>query len=226
MDDEPLALAQMSKYIGNTPFLELVAACRNTKEAQEILSGQEIDILFADIQMPGLNGLDFVRLLPVKPLIVFTTAFPQYALDGFRVDAIDYLLKPISYKEFLRSAEKAYRQFTLLEHSKGQELPEVIFVRSEYKTIPLAIKDIIYVESRSEYVRIFTATSRPVMSLGSMKSYEEKLKDHGFMRIHRSYIINLQKIKAIERKHILLRDGKQIPIGELYEEKFRKYISG
>lgn len=225
IDDEPLALAQMARCIGKTAFLELAGTFRSAGEAARWLATHQTDLIFADINMPGMNGIDFVRSLKTKPLIVFTTAYSQYALEGFRVDATDYLLKPIGYPDFLRSAEKARHQF-LLENGAGNRAEEdrTILVKSEYKVIPVHLKDILYLESRSEYVRIYTETARPLMTLGSLKSYEDKLPEEQFMRIHRSYIVNLGKIAAIERKHIILTGGASLSIGELYEERFRNYF--
>ena len=179
---EPFALLQMKAYIERTPFLQLVASCRSAQEAAEALSSKEIDLLFVDINMPDLNGLDFVRSLQIKPLVTFTTAYPEYAIEGFRVNALDYLLKPIAYTDFLRSAEKALYQYGLIKR-ETEALPPHIFVRSEYKIVKIEIHKITHIESRSEYVRIFSDDIRPVMTLGSLKSYEEKLPAGMFMRI-------------------------------------------
>lgn len=224
IDDEPLALEQLSGYIRKTEFLELVGTFHNALEATAWLSDHTTDLIFADINMPALNGLDFVRSLDSKPLVIFITAYSEYALEGFRVDATDYLLKPIGYADFLRSAEKAYKQHCLLSTvQKKQEQHRTIFVRSEYKTIPVALEKILFIESRSEYVRIFLEGQHPIMSLGSLRSYEEKLPKEQFMRTHRSYIINLLMIKSIGKKHITMVNGKEIPLGKLYEPAFRKY---
>lgn len=225
IDDEPLALQQIEGYIRKTPFLEFINACRSGLEAMEVLSNQPADLLFVDINMPDLNGLDFVRSLSVKPLIIFTTAYSEYALDGFRVDALDYLLKPIGYPDFLRSAEKARKQFNLLTHKDiQQEKGQFLFVKSDYRTIKIDIEKITYIESRGEYVRIYTEEMQPVMTLGSLKSYEECLPVNRFMRVHRSYIVGLNKIKAIERKRIIIGDNVRIAIGEIYEEAFNNYL--
>lgn len=226
IDDEPLALMQLSGYIEKTPFLTLTASCRSALDALEVLSQKEADILFVDINMPDLNGLDFVRSLSVRPLIIFTTAYSEYAIDGFRVDAFDYLLKPIDYAAFLRSAEKAQQQYMLLKNNnRAPSTSKSIFVKSEYKTLSIELDKIIYIESRSEYVRIFTETRKPIMTLGSLKSFEEKLPPEMFMRIHRSYIINLEKIVSVERKYIVIGDNFSIAIGEIYEKNFRDYLN-
>ena len=225
IDDEPLALRQICSYIERTPFLRLAASCRSAVEAAAAMSDAGADLLFVDINMPGLSGLDFVRALPSRPLVIFTTAYSEYALEGFRVDATDYLLKPIGYADFLRSAERAYARFGLLKASSGRRGDDgrSLFVRSEYRTLRIDIADIVYVESMSEYVRIFPVSGRPVTTLGSLKSYEGRLPADTFMRVHRSYIVNLDRIVAVERKHIVLTGDKCIPVGDVYEDNFRRY---
>lgn len=226
IDDEPLALQQLSGYIHDTEFLELTGSFRNALVAGKWLSENKADAIFVDIEMPGINGLDFVRDMNQKPLVVFTTAHSEYALEGFKVDATDYLLKPIDYEDFVRSAEKVYRQFLLIQGATARQgNKRIIFVRSEYKTILLAIEDIIFIESRSEYVRIFSHDKKPIMTLGSLKSYQEKLSPDSFLRVHRSYIVNVSSIKSIGNKHIILTNDMSIPVGKLYEPDLRKYIS-
>jgi two-component system LytT family response regulator len=231
IDDEPLALTQITGYIARTPFLQLAAACHCAVEGIPILTGETVDLLFIDINMPDINGLDFVRTLRQKPMIIFVTAYSEYALDGFRVDAFDYLLKPIGYLDFLYAAEKAYRQYKLringpaASASATGPAPERFFVKSEYKTMPIEIQSITHIESRSEYLRIYTETMSPVMTLGSMKSIEEKLPSGRFMRVHRSYIVHLPKITSVERNHILINHKIRIPVGEQYKESFRNYLA-
>ena len=228
IDDEPLALKQISAYIERTPFLQLEAVCRSAAEAMAQLGDKQCDLLFVDINMPGLDGINLVRVLPVKPLVVFTTAYSEYAVEGFRVDAVDYLLKPISYPDFLRSAEKALARFRL-QNTAGRDAAladRSLFVRSEYKTLRVDMDDIIYIESMSEYVRIYTGDQRPVTTLGSLRSYEERLPAADFMRAHRSYIVNLHKIVAVERRSITLRGASvTVPVGEMYEDNFRRYLT-
>ncbi|MFV0554532.1 MAG: LytR/AlgR family response regulator transcription factor [Mangrovibacterium sp.] len=224
IDDEPLALQQITKYIEKTPFLELTAACSNALEAINELSKQAVDLIFVDINMPELNGIDFVRSLAQKPMIIFTTAYSEYAIEGFRVDATDYLLKPIGYADFLRSAEKARKFFALQANENSSSAPnDYFFVKSEYKTVQVIIDDILYVESKSEYLQIHQSSSDPIMTLGNMKMMEDRLPAEQFMRIHRSFIINLQKISAIERSHVIM-GSERIPIGEMYKETLQQYI--
>jgi two-component system LytT family response regulator len=228
IDDEPLALKQITAYILKTPFLQLTAACLSAVEAAEILPENEVDLLFVDINMPDMNGLDFVHSLPYKPIVIFTTAYSQYALEGFRADALDYLLKPVGYPDFLRSAEKASRQYKLLMNEKPlspANNTNELFVKSEHKIIQIDLFSITHIESRSEYLRIYTETISPVMTLGSMKSMTEKLPADRFMRVHRSFIVHLQKITSVKSNHILISGNIRIPIGEHYKEAFRKYLS-
>jgi len=224
IDDEPLALTQITGYISKTPFFELKASCCNAIEAIKFLSENEVELLFVDINMPGLNGLDFVRSLTQKTFVIFTTAYSEYAIEGFKVDAIDYLLKPIGYPDFLRSAEKALKQYRLLSKEETAST-EYIFVKSDYKTIQITIDDIVHIESRSEYLRVYTVTNLPIMTLSNMKSIEERLPAGKFMRVHRSHIVNLQRIISVDRNHIIIGEQKRIPIGEQYRDDFQSYIN-
>ncbi len=229
IDDEPLALQQVAGYIHKLPFLELVAQCSSAFEAMETLEYQDIDLMFVDINMPDLNGLEFVKSLVQKPLLIFTTAYGEYAIEGFKVDAIDYLLKPFSFAEFSKAATKARTQFELMKGSK--EAPEklesngeFLFIKSEYKLLRINLNDIIYIEGMKEYVRIHLIKENPVMTLLSMKSLEEKLPKSQFMRVHRSYIVNLDKVKTIERFRIVYDDKTRIPISDNYKEQFQEFL--
>jgi len=227
IDDEPLALNKMAGYISKTPFLKLVAACRSGYEAIELLSSSEADLLFVDINMPDINGLDFVRSLHYKPQIIFVTAFSEYAIEGFRLDALDYLLKPVGYTEFLRSANKArsYFETSSQDNSKAGNSREYIFVKSDYKTVRISVNDITYIEGMREYVRIHLESGKPLMPLMSLRVLEEQLPSDRFMRVHRSYIVNLQKIVTIEHNRIVF-DGKvYIPVSDQYKEQFSRYIN-
>ncbi len=227
IDDEPLALNKMAGYVSKTPFLKLVAACRSGYEAIELLSSSEADLLFVDINMPDINGLDFVRSLHYKPQIIFVTAFSEYAIEGFRLDALDYLLKPVGYTEFLRSANKArsYFETSSQDNSKAGNSREYIFVKSDYKTVRISVNDITYIEGMREYVRIHLESGKPLMPLMSLRVLEEQLPSDRFMRVHRSYIVNLQKIVTIEHNRIVF-DGKvYIPVSDQYKEQFSRYIN-
>jgi DNA-binding LytR/AlgR family response regulator len=232
VDDEPLALEQLTGYIARVPFLQLIASCQDAFSAMQ-LSEEEVDLMFVDIHMPDLNGLDLVRSLVVKPLIVFTTAYPEYAVEGFKVDAVDYLLKPFEFQDLLKAADKARRQFEyhLQDNGGGTETDLLekdgsLFVKSEYKIIRINVADICYIEGMSEYVRIYTDTAdKPVVTLLSMRKLEERLPQEMFMRVHRSYIVNLRKITEVSRLRIIFNKNIYIPVGDNYKERFTEYIN-
>lgn len=226
IDDEPLALKQIASYIVKTPFLEKVALCESALQAIEVLQKNQVDLMFVDINMPDLSGMDFVKLLDNPPKVIFTTAYSEYAIEGFKVDALDYLLKPISYPSFLKSVNKAKSwleahnaDLVQVNHNDG-----FLFIKSEYRIVRINFNDIKYVEAMSEYVKIHLIDSKPVMSLLSMKSLEEQLPPEQFMRIHRSYIVNLSKISVIERNRIVFEGSVYIPVSEQYKIKFQNWV--
>jgi len=227
VDDEPLAVKKIAGYILKTPFLELAAECRSAFEAMEILNREDIQLMFIDINMPNLNGMDFIKSLTNKPYIVFTTAYSEYAVDGFQVDAVDYLLKPISYTSFLKAANKVKNLIELKEGSRQESVKATVdhlFVKSEYKLVRIELAEIKYIESMHAYVQIHLNNSKPVMTLISMKSVEEQLPKDKFMRVHRSFIVNLSKITVIERDRIIFDGNVYIPISEQYKSKFQEYL--
>lgn len=230
IDDEPLALAQITGYISKVTFLELVKGCTNAMEALELVNKEQVDLVFVDINMPDLNGMDFVKSLSHKPMIIFTTAYSEYAVEGFRVEALDYLLKPFGFNDFLKSANKALRQ-SESRSPKIESRMEVVtdeydhlFVKADYKMIRLDINKIIYVESKSEYVRIYLENEKPIMTLLSMKALEERLPADKFMRVHRSFLVNTSRITAIANNRIIIGKEVYIPIGNQFKEKFGNYI--
>lgn len=225
IDDEPLALQQISGYIHKTPFLNLIASCKSAFEGMEILSKESVDLMFLDIQMPDLTGIEFVKAWKEGPKIIFTTAYEQYALDGFKADALDYILKPFGYEEFLKAAGKAKSYFDLLEKAshKPNFVDNYIFVKSEYKLRKIFLKDILYVEGVREYVKIVVNDDKPIMSLMSMKAFEEKLPTSHFMRVHRSFIVNLDYVNIIERGRIIF-GSVYIPVSEQYKEAFQQFL--
>ncbi|WP_455672961.1 LytR/AlgR family response regulator transcription factor [Phocaeicola sp.] len=231
IDDEPLALEQLKKYIGKVPFLELVATCQDAFEAMKLLTETSVDAIFIDINMPDLNGVDFVRSLIERPLVVFTTAYSEYAIDGYKVDAVDYLLKPFGFEDFQRAANKVRRQWELLASSVKVQPSvnageDVLYLKSDYRMVRVNMKDICYVEGMSEYLRIYLdGEPKPLITLLSMKKLEERLPADMFMRVHRSYIVNLKKIEEVARLRIVLNKDTYIPIGELYKEQFYKYVN-
>ncbi len=232
VDDEPLALSLLESYVKKTPFLELVGKYSSAVQAMKELTGKEVNLLFLDIQMPELNGLEFSRMVSSHTRIIFTTAFSQYAIDGYKVNALDYLLKPISYADFLQAANKAVQWFELLQQSA--DIPSAqqqndkdinsIFVKSDYKLVQIELNKILYIEGLKDYIKIYEEDSaRPILSLMSMKAMEELLPPNRFMRVHRSYIVNKDRIRIIDRGRIVF--GKTyIPISDSYKAAFQEYL--
>ena len=231
-DDEPMALSLIESYVLKTPFLELKAKCNSAIKAMEFLeTDSDIDLFFLDIQMPDLTGLEFSRLLPAKSKVIFTTAFDQYAIEGYKVNALDYLLKPFDYNEFLNAAQKARNHFEIncVQNAVNQQNKKnsyFIFVKSEYRQIKINFSEILYIEGLKDYVKIYTSSHpRPILTLMSLKKLEEELPSEQFMRVHRSYIISLEKIEAIERNHVVIKDGF-ITIAPNYKDILMEYIKG
>lgn len=221
VDDEPLALNLLESYIEKTTFLELNGKYSSAVQAMKELADKHIDLLFLDIQMPELNGLEFSKMVNQHTRIVFTTAFEQYAIDGYRVNALDYLLKPISYVEFLQAANKALQWF---EKSPKTEEIESIYVKSDYKLVQVELKKIRYIEGLKDYIKIYTDDNpRPILSLMSMKSMEELLPASRFMRVHRSYIVQKDKIRMVDRGRIVF-DKTFIPVSDSYKQVFQAYL--
>ncbi len=225
VDDEPLALELMKSYVGRTPFLTLQGACANAVEVLERLGKNDIDLLFLDIQMPEINGLELSRLIGGQAKVIFTTAFEQYAVEGFKVDAVDYLLKPVSYPEFLRAAQKALHRF---EQASTPPAPSDnrthTFVRSGNKLVRLTLDDILYIEGMQDYVKIhLSSQSVPVVTPLNMKNFEETLP-LPFLRIHRSYIVNLDKITMIERNRIYI-GSIALSVSDSYRPAFLQQIN-
>lgn len=226
LDDEPLALKLVADYIRKTPFLELVGQFDNPLDAIDFLGGDQVDLLVLDIQMPDLSGIEFARTLREDAKVIFTTAFEKYAVEGFRVNAVDYLLKPFSYEEFLTAAQKARKLIDL----EKEPLPAIevgnrfLFVKSEYKIRRINFDDILYIEGLKDYIKVYlTSEPKPILSLNSMKSMEQKLPPDKFMRVHRSFIVNLSRVSIIERSRIIF--GKvYIPVSDNYKDKFQEFI--
>lgn len=225
IDDEPLALELIKSYVEKTPFLEFVDAFPSASLAVKTIIESDIDLVFLDIQMSELNGIEFARVIPQHCRIVFITAFAQYAVDGFRANALDYLLKPVSYTEFVEAANKAMVWFRLNERATlHDDEPQFIIVKSEYKLVQIAIADILYIEGLKDYVRIFLENGTSIMSLMSLKTLETSLPSTKFIRVHRSFIVQTSKIKVIERNRIVF--GKQyIPISDTYKSAFVDYVN-
>lgn len=226
VDDEPLAVTVIDSYVQRTPDLQVVAFFTNPKKALEFLQSHEVDILFVDIQMPDLTGIELVNQLINKPLVIFTTAYSEFAIDGFKADAIDYLLKPIDFTDFTKAVNKA-KEWVELRKSKVPRLEtgkDFLFIKSEYKIIRINFSEITYIQGMSEYVKIHIAGRKPIMSLLSLKSLESELPATLFMRVHKSFIVNLQKINVIERNEIVYDDGTIIPISTQYKAQFQEFV--
>jgi DNA-binding LytR/AlgR family response regulator len=230
IDDEKLALDLIEDDILKVPFLQLVKKCRSGVEAMDVLQTEQIDLLFLDIQMPDISGIQFLKSIPHKPLVIFTTAYEKYALEGFELDVVDYLLKPYSFERFLKAVNKVQEHLRIVEkNSIRPDAEEVtfsskfIFVKSDYKLVKIEISEIQYIESLKDYVKIVSG-DKPVVTLSSMKAIEEKLVSPDFIRVHRSYMVNLRKIQYIQRNYIKVGD-KEIPIGDNYKESFLQLIN-
>ena len=229
IDDEPLALQQIVTYINKVPFLELAAQCQSALEARQFLENDTVDAIFCDINMPDLNGMDFVKSLVSPPLIVFTTAYSEYAVDGFRVNAVDYLLKPFGLQDFQRAANRIKERLQNADPHVGGDLQsptqdDSIFLKTDYRIVKVSIPDIRYIEGMSEYLKVWLeGEQKPIITLLSMKKMEERLPDY-FMRIHRSYIVNLNKIQEVNKNRIIIDAQTNLPIGEMYKETFQCYL--
>ena len=226
IDDEPLAVELMESYVRKTPFLELQDSFGSGVAAFGMLRDRPVDLLFCDIQMPGLNGVEFSRMLPADTRVIFTTAFSRYAVEGFRVNAVDYLLKPISYADFLAAAQKALEWFELKRRA-GAPADDLrsIFVKTEYRLRQIELERILYIEGLKDYVKIHVEDEpHPVLSLMSLKSLEEQLPADRFIRVHRSYIVQPAKIRTIERNSIVF-GRERIPISENYRQAFFDFLS-
>ena len=230
IDDEPLALQQIAAYIGKVPFLELAGQCQSAIEARQMLEQDTVDAIFCDINMPDLNGMDFVKSLQAAPLVVFTTAYAEYAVEGFKVNAVDYLLKPFGMQDFQRAALRLKDRLEstptapTTPTTPTTPTEDTIFVKTEYRIVKITIADIRYVEAMSEYLKIHLAgKAKPVITLLSMKKMEERLPDY-FMRIHRSYIVNLNMIHEVNKNRVIMDADTYLPIGDMYKESFQQYL--
>ncbi len=242
VDDEPLALGLVASFIEQTPFLKLVGRFPSAIEALKAIHAQKIDVVFLDIQMPDLNGIELARVIDNskgnKPRIIFTTAYNQFALEGYRVDALDYLLKPFNYEEFLHAATKALAYSELLEKSNAviatpaappisedRIEDEYLFLKVEYQLVRIALADILYIEGLKDYVKVWLQSAeKPLLSLTSLKALEEKLPSKRFMRVHRSFIVSLDKINSITRNALQI-NKVNITVGDQYKEAFNEFLS-
>ena len=226
VDDEPFALKQLSDYVKKTPYLKLVAECKNAYEALNSISECKPDLIFVDINMPEMSGMELVKSLSSEIMVVFTTAYSEYAVESYKVSAIDYLLKPISYNDFLKSANKALTNIENhnSKHNVSSVGDDYIFVKADGRIHKVQFSKIDFIESSSEYVKIYISGEKPLMSLMTMKNLEAALPSDTFMRVHRSYIVNLDNISTIERNRIIYYGKIYVPVSEQYKEVFKEYV--
>ena len=226
IDDEPLALHLVTGYIGKTPGLKLIGKFDNPIDASDFLTEETADLIFVDIHMPDLSGIEFARTIAKGTKVIFTTAYDKYAIEGFKLDIVDYLLKPFGYEEFLNSVQKVKRIFKLEHQSlnKVEANNEFLFLKSDYKIKRINFDDIIYIEGLKDYVKVYVwNVKKPLLSLSSLKILETKLPESKFMRVHRSFIVNLTKINTIDRSRIVF--GKvYIPVSDQFKEKFQEFL--
>ncbi len=226
IDDEPLALNIVKEFSSKIEFINLVATCTNPIEAIKIINQREIDLIFLDIQMPNITGLEFIRSLKNPPLVIFTTAYPNYALDGFELNATDYLVKPFSFERFLRSVNKAYEIISLRKNKaphadlrqEAASPEKFLMIKVEYSTVKVDLQQIIYVEGLKDYIKIYIG-KKPLLTKSTMKNIEEKLPSDQFIRVHKSFIVAFSKIESIENNRIIIGE-KYIPIGNQYKSSF------
>jgi two-component system response regulator LytT len=234
IDDEPLALSHVSRFIEQTPFLKLAGQYSGAIAALQAIHSQKIDLVYLDIQMPDLNGIELARVIgksPEKPLIIFTTAFKEFGLEGYKVDALDYLLKPFNYDEFLRTAIKAHSYFELINRPAPATVvveseyadDKYLFLKVEYQLLRIALDDILYAEGLKDYVKVHLKNEKSVLSLTSLKALEEKLSSRRFMRVHRSFIVALDKITSMTKNSLQI--GKvNITVGNQYKDAFNQFV--
>ena len=221
VDDEPLALELLEDNISKVPFLRLIASCDNVMDAMKVMQKETIDLIFLDIQMPGLTGLQFIESMTEKPMIILITAYKQYALEGFNLDVTDYLVKPVSLDRFIKACNKAKQLFELKSNQKSKNAPfnpGYFFVNVDYSLVKITTSDIIYIEGLKDYIRIHLKSSqRPLVTRMPMKTIEEQLPAAGFIRIHKSYIVSVSFITAIRKSSVFI-DTLELPLSDTYRD--------
>ena len=223
IDDEPLAAGLLESYVEKTPYLELKGTYNSAVTAMRDIRENPVQLLFLDIQMPELSGIEFAKILPRETKVIFTTAFSQYAIEGFRVNAVDYLLKPISYQDFVKSTDKALEWFSSQMRQDAFLRDRFLFVKSDYKLQRVNLDDILYIEGLKDYVRFYLESGEKLMSLMSMKRLEDFLPSPEFLRTHRSYIVHMPKVRTIDRLRIVL-DNTYIPVSDNYKDDVMAYL--
>lgn len=223
IDDEPLAAGLLASYARKTPFLHLIGTYGSAVEAMKELRDNPAQLLFLDIQMPELSGIEFAKILPPETKVIFTTAFQQYAIEGYKVSALDYLLKPVSYEDFLKAANKALAWFSVSQKQQTYAEDRFMFVKSDYKLIRVSLDDILYIEGLKDYVRIYMQDGQRIMSLMNMKKLEDYLPRPEFLRTHRSYIVHMTRAQSVDRFRIVFGD-QYIPISDSYKDDVQQYF--
>jgi two-component system LytT family response regulator len=229
VDDEPLALKLIEDFVKKVPFLNFIKSCKNAFEAIDVIQKEEIDLVFLDINMPDVSGIELIKNIENKPFVIFTTAYSEYAVEGFELNAVDYLVKPFLFERFFKAVNKAYELYNL--KNKKQQLQaadnnstqqDFIFVKADYSSIKIYLNDILYLEGLKDYVKIHTAEKK-ILTLITMKKIEEKLPSSTFVRVHRSFIVAIDKIESIQRNRIIINNVR-IPVGNSYKDDFYKRI--
>ena len=226
VDDEKYVLDLLVDNIQKVPFLQLVSRCRNALEAAEVLHREPVDLIFLDIQMPGLNGLQFIKTLQQPPMVIFVTAYSEHAVEGFELNAVDYLLKPVSFERFMKACNKAYERFSLQQKTPVKDdKPGYFFVYVEYNQVKITVEEILYIEGMKDYAKIYLSSSnRPVITKMSLKNIEEKLSGYRFVRIHKSYIVSADKVTAIKRDLICI-GNTELPLSDFYKPAVEQMLS-
>lgn len=231
VDDEPMALEKLKNYIERIPYLELAGLCEGPYDAMKILSSEKVDVMFIDINMPDVNGLDFVKALVDPPLVVFTTAYAEYAIDSYKVDAVDYLLKPFSFLDFQRAAGRVQKQYVLMHPDCSQEdqpssvaeCRDFIYLKVDYKYVRVEYKDIVYIEGMNEYVKVHMVADKPFLTHSTIRNIKDSLPDH-FLQVHRSYVLNMDHVKEVERAVAVMSDGSRISVSDGFKDSFMQYL--
>lgn len=224
IDDEPMALEKLKNYISRIPYLELVGACEGTYEAMEIMATESIDAIYIDINMPDVNGFDFVSSLVDPPMVVFTTAYPEYAVESYKIRAVDYLLKPFGFDDFQRSASNLLRQQKLVDSDRHSDKErDYIYIKVDYRYLRVLFDDILYFEGMNEYLKLHLKDADPILTHTTFKNMIDSLPS-SFIQVHRSYVINMKHIKEVERSVILLDSGARISISDSYKDAFMRRL--
>lgn len=229
IDDEPIALEKLRSYVGKTPQLELIGACDNAFDAMEYVNKGDVDLIITDINMPDLNGLDFVKTLKTPPMVIFITAYADYAVESYSVSAVDYLLKPYGYVEFSRAVNKAAETFALRKGTAApaerKEEADSIFFKVDYRYVRVSLADIRYIKGYGEYLQVYVEGEKnPIVTLSSFAAIKERLTD-SFVQVHRSYIVNMNRVQQIERSRVVMDADTYIPVGESYKVEFQEYLA-